>query len=399
MKTIKKRVIIITFFVIGFYRLFAQTGGYAGSFLMNGIGVRAFGMGNAYVGFASDLTAGYWNPAGLARLYQPQFGFMVSALTFDRQLNYAAYVQPTPWKSTFGLIWIHYGVGDIENRDALGQYLGSFSDSENAFLLSAGFALHKNIFMGFTGKMLLHDLQNYRAFGFGFDLGLQGRLSEKFIIGASARNLLASITWNTENSTKEKLPLNYRIGLCYLPVTRCRVCLDLESVAPPEKTFHLFKDPALFIGSEFDIIKNIAIRLGCRKGEPTLGCSFKHWVKNIAFELNYGYSGDLMYNGAVQRIEAVISLGQPKDPMQKNEKSYNGRVIDIKSGFILVEIEKIPGLKVDKRVSIFKKARVKKQPVILYNHGRITRMNKNRVLIQLDNDTVLSKGDEITIVY
>ena len=38
---------------------------YAGEFLNNGAGSRALGMGGAYVAVANDVTAGYWNPAGL----------------------------------------------------------------------------------------------------------------------------------------------------------------------------------------------------------------------------------------------------------------------------------------------------------------------------------------------
>ena len=47
----------------------AQTvfGKYAGEFLSIGVGGRALGMGGAYVALANDVTAGYYNPAGLAQ--------------------------------------------------------------------------------------------------------------------------------------------------------------------------------------------------------------------------------------------------------------------------------------------------------------------------------------------
>jgi hypothetical protein len=41
---------------------------YAGEFLSIGIGGRALGMGSAAVALASDVTAGYWNPAGLVNV-------------------------------------------------------------------------------------------------------------------------------------------------------------------------------------------------------------------------------------------------------------------------------------------------------------------------------------------
>src|SRR5213075_423349 len=49
---------------------------YAGEFIAIGVGGRAFGLGGAYVAVANDVTAGYWNPAGLSRLNYPQFTLM-----------------------------------------------------------------------------------------------------------------------------------------------------------------------------------------------------------------------------------------------------------------------------------------------------------------------------------
>ena len=39
---------------------------YTGDFLTNGVGGRALGLGGAYVSIADDVTATYWNPAGIA---------------------------------------------------------------------------------------------------------------------------------------------------------------------------------------------------------------------------------------------------------------------------------------------------------------------------------------------
>ena len=39
---------------------------YSNEFLSIGVGARAQGMGNAFIASVDDVTAGYWNPAGLA---------------------------------------------------------------------------------------------------------------------------------------------------------------------------------------------------------------------------------------------------------------------------------------------------------------------------------------------
>lgn len=45
-----------------------------------GVGSRSLGMGNAYSGVASDYSALYWNPAGLAQLQYGEFSFGLSQL-------------------------------------------------------------------------------------------------------------------------------------------------------------------------------------------------------------------------------------------------------------------------------------------------------------------------------
>ncbi|HET6271497.1 MAG TPA: hypothetical protein VFG32_00815, partial [Bacteroidota bacterium] len=47
-----------------------------------GTGARALGMGNAYTGVASDFSALFWNPAGLAQLEHGEFSFGLSHLNF-----------------------------------------------------------------------------------------------------------------------------------------------------------------------------------------------------------------------------------------------------------------------------------------------------------------------------
>lgn len=56
------------------------TGLFANGLNLNGFGARATAMGGAYVSLANDVTAIFWNPAGLAQLDRPTFGFGVDGL-------------------------------------------------------------------------------------------------------------------------------------------------------------------------------------------------------------------------------------------------------------------------------------------------------------------------------
>lgn len=56
------------------------TGLFANGLNMNGFGARAAAMGGAYVSLANDITAIFWNPAGLAQLDRPTFGLGIDGL-------------------------------------------------------------------------------------------------------------------------------------------------------------------------------------------------------------------------------------------------------------------------------------------------------------------------------
>ena len=64
-----------------------------------GVGARALGMGGAYTGVASDYSAIYWNPAGLAQMQYSEFSAGLSYLEHEGQqhvLRQHARAIPTP---------------------------------------------------------------------------------------------------------------------------------------------------------------------------------------------------------------------------------------------------------------------------------------------------------------
>jgi hypothetical protein len=102
---------------------------YANAFLEIPLGARAAGMGNAYVAVASDGTAFFWNPAGIALMHKRELTLMY-ANEFDGlgQYNFVGYSHQLTSKYAFSLGWIRYSVGDIPETSALG---GSYNDHGN----------------------------------------------------------------------------------------------------------------------------------------------------------------------------------------------------------------------------------------------------------------------------
>src|SRR5688500_3342213 len=58
----------------------------AAEFLLLGAGARGAALGGAFAALATDVTALYYNPAGLAQLSRP--GVMVSTVSYVAETNY-----------------------------------------------------------------------------------------------------------------------------------------------------------------------------------------------------------------------------------------------------------------------------------------------------------------------
>ena len=89
---------------------------YGADFLAGGVDARALGMGGAYVSLAHEVSAGYWNPAGLSGLSYPEISYMhverfAGAVSFD----YGAVAMPVTARSTVGISAFRSGVNDIVN--------------------------------------------------------------------------------------------------------------------------------------------------------------------------------------------------------------------------------------------------------------------------------------------
>ena len=60
----------------------AGVGTTAGQFLRVGLGARAVGLGGAFSALADDVTAIYWNPAGLAQIENREVSLRTICLNF-----------------------------------------------------------------------------------------------------------------------------------------------------------------------------------------------------------------------------------------------------------------------------------------------------------------------------
>ena len=90
---------------------------YSNEFLAIGVGARALGMGSAYTSAVNDVTAGYWNPAGLLGVTGDlQVGVMHSEYFAGiAKYDYVGIAKPIDSMSTIGFTFVRFGIDNIPN--------------------------------------------------------------------------------------------------------------------------------------------------------------------------------------------------------------------------------------------------------------------------------------------
>lgn len=178
---------------------------YSNEFLAIGVGGRALGMSGSVISSVGDLTAGYWNPAGLTGISDDlQVGYMhADYFAGIAKFDYAALSKRIDDRSVAALSVMRFGVDDIPNTLNLIDGDGNidydritlFSASDYAFLFSYARDLGiEGLTLGGTAKVVYRQVGSFaNAWGFGIDAGLQYRW-RKWDLALMARDITS--TWN-----------------------------------------------------------------------------------------------------------------------------------------------------------------------------------------------------------
>ncbi len=213
------RILPLLFLTFLFQNSFAQK--YSNEFMTIGVGARAQGLGNAVVASVNDVTAGYWNPAGLAQL-PAEKGLQLGAMHAEwfagiGKFDYLAATIPLAKANRrIGLSLIRFGIDDIPNTLSLFEDDGtinydnvvSFSAADYGILLSYAQPLKVKsgkFFVGGNVKIIRRLIGDFaHSWGFGLDLGAQYHRSN-WRFGLTARDITTTFNaWETSFSQDEQ---------------------------------------------------------------------------------------------------------------------------------------------------------------------------------------------------
>lgn len=207
-----KRILLFSIILASSLAIYAQAPKYSNEFLAIGVGARSLGMANAQTGITNDVTAAYWNPAGLAnQTTDIQIGLMHNEYFAGiAKYDYAGFSMKLDTASTIGFAIIRMGIDDIPNTIDLYDNQGNvnynritkFSAADYAMVFSyARRSKIKGLSYGANVKIIYRQIGSFaKAYGFGLDVGVQYRTGQWFM-GVMGRDITSTFNaWSFDLS-------------------------------------------------------------------------------------------------------------------------------------------------------------------------------------------------------
>jgi outer membrane protein OmpA-like peptidoglycan-associated protein len=267
--------------------------------LRMGIGARGLAMGGAYTAVTDDLTALYWNPAGLAHVGKLQFtAFYSGGLEADRDLNYFGfahhwYGEDEADYGTFSIGWLNSGMDGFREFDLSGTPLGTFDFNRNNFYLGWGRAFTENDRLGLGfGLKFLHDkvTDSYLSdadannMGGGFDVGMYFNITEQAKFGFAWQDIYTRIGAHDAEEDTDVVPWNLRFGLALMPMDPLIVAIDVEKAEQDDMLLNFGGEYGFVLAEDYDL----ALRMGFNDGDFAAGFGLGlKW-----FQFDYAYVND-----------------------------------------------------------------------------------------------------------
>jgi hypothetical protein len=240
--------------------------------MMIGAGVRALGMGGAFVALADDGSAMYWNSAGISLMRETELSAMHAFLYKGlASYDHITFVQPLPNQVSIGFNVTRLSVSEIpyfSEKYLVGTNVdqrinnalyhlpgvpdGEFNSRDDLYQFSFAKNLHYSANMGWlffevpfdfsfggTIKLIKRSIWDNMGTGTGLDFGFKAKTDLAIIFdqeylgklhfGVNFQDIAGTdISWNTESEIKDEVLFNTKIGIALVqPITPFKSTLSL----------------------------------------------------------------------------------------------------------------------------------------------------------------------------
>ncbi len=267
---------------------------YSNEFLSIGVGARALGMSNAFVASVGDVTAGYWNPAGLMNIKNDMQVGLMHAEYFAgiAKYDYGAFAKPLDENSAIGFSLIRFGVDDIPNTTQLIDNQGridydritKFSAADYAFIFSYARKMPiDGLTVGGNAKIIHRKVGDFaNSWGFGLDASAIYKKND-WVFAGMFRDVTSTFNaWNFDlnDEMKEVFALTgNEIPQNSLELTLPKLILGATRQWALGEKFSV--QPELDLDLTFDGKRNVLIGTNAVSIDPHMGVEFG--FKNIVF--------------------------------------------------------------------------------------------------------------------
>ncbi|MDI6735224.1 MAG: PorV/PorQ family protein [bacterium] len=248
-----------------------------GEFLNIGVGERAVSMGGAFSSIADNVTAIYWNPAGLTQLKMREFSVMHLNYLVDIKSEYLSYAQPL---GKYGAIGSQLAllISEHSRRDDFGNEIGDFHNNVGVFSLAYGYPVKRNLSLGITLKGFYSKLDSDETSDLVFDLGgLYKTPLEGVNLGFVIQNLGTGLKFTPD---KEVISHNFKAGISY--------SLD-RSLDNGQQTANIDRKNNLILSADIN-------SLFSQKSRLSAGSEYSFlvpWPKSLTASIRVGYKSGM----------------------------------------------------------------------------------------------------------
>jgi long-subunit fatty acid transport protein len=215
-----------------------------------GAGARAAAMGNAYTAVADDVTAGYWNPAGLSQISGSELSLMHNEGLVDTQYEYFGAATKMN-KSAVAVNVYNMNYGSIDGYNNSNVKSGSFDASSLAGSLTYSSTIGENMNWGMNAKYIKETLETQNASAFAADFGFLYR-AESYKVGATIQNLGPKMKFVREESALPQL-ISLGVARNFL-AEKLLVAVDASKYNDNELTYHA--------GLDYNVASVMSLRTG-----------------------------------------------------------------------------------------------------------------------------------------